>query len=64
MALPATEWGKDPAYREGKKVIEGLKVTNDVAESGVKVIQDFARSVTAQEGQLPAALAGGGETLK
>ena len=30
-------------------MIEGLKVTNDVTEKDVKLIQDFSTSVTAQE---------------
>ena len=52
LSLPVAAWREDPAYCEGKKVIQGLKVTNDVAERGVKLIQDFASSVTAQETQL------------
>ena len=30
VALSAAEWGEDPANREGKRVVEGLKVTNVV----------------------------------
>ena len=48
ISLPAAEWDEDPAYREGKRVIESLKVTNDVVERWVKLIQDIAISVTAQ----------------
>ena len=44
--------GEDPAYRKGKRLIEGLKGTNNIAERWVKLIQDFASSATAQEGQL------------
>ena len=51
LSLPAAEWGEEPAYREGKGVIEGIKVTNDVAERGMKLFQDFASSVPAQEKQ-------------
>ena len=52
LSPPAAEWGEDTAYREAKRVIEGLNVTNDVAERWVKLIQDLTSSVTAQEGQL------------
>ena len=52
LSPPAAEWGEDPDYREEKRVIEGLKVTNDVAERWAKLIQDIASSVTAEEGQL------------
>ena len=42
LSLLVAECGEVPAYREGKRVVEGLKVTNDVAERGLKLIQDLA----------------------
>ena len=37
LSLPVAVWGEDPSYREAKKVIQALSVTNDVAERGGEV---------------------------
>ena len=52
LSRPVESWSEDEQYCKDKEAIEGLKVTNDVAERGVKLIQDFANSVTTSEVQL------------
>ena len=48
LFLPVPAW-EDHSYCEGEMVIRALKVTNDVAERGLKLIQYFASSVTTKE---------------
>ena len=43
---PVTEWGKNENFCEMKSFIENLKVTNDCAERGVKLISDYADILT------------------
>ena len=52
LSPPVAARGEEPAYREGKRVIEGLKVTNDVVERGAKLIKDLLNSVTVGGGRL------------
>lgn len=44
-------WGDDPHYLRGKKIVNGLRVVNDTAERGVKLIQDFNTFLTKDEQQ-------------
>ena len=37
-------WKDSPSYQAGLKWVEGLCVTNDAAECGVALVQEFARS--------------------
>ena len=39
-------WSKDPGYQETNAFVTTVKVTNDVAERGVKLITDYAEIVT------------------
>ena len=52
LQRPATEWADDEEYCKFSDFVETLKVTNDVAERGIKFIQDFANSITKAESQL------------
>ncbi|XP_050528051.1 uncharacterized protein LOC126898147 [Daktulosphaira vitifoliae] len=45
------EWLNSSAYQKGKNAIEQLKVVNDSAERGVKLIEDFNNSITKDESQ-------------
>ena len=56
LSMPARTWSDDPQYRLMRDTVTGMKVTNDVAERGVKLIQDFADSVTKSEPQLQSLL--------
>ena len=49
---PSSSWKAYPSYCEGEKTVQAIKVTNDVAERGAKLIQDFASSVTTKKTQL------------
>ena len=37
------------AYQEAKKIVKGLKVTNDVAERGVAMITEYATLITSDK---------------
>lgn len=52
LSQPVESWSEDDQYCKDKETIDGLRVTNDVTERGVKLIQDFANSVTTSEAQL------------
>ena len=54
--MPARTWSDDPHYYLMRDTVTGMKVINDVAERGVKLIQDFADSVTKSEPQLQSLL--------
>ena len=41
LAKPATQWEDDEDYALGSEIISGLKVYNDSAERGVKLVADF-----------------------
>ena len=49
LTSPAEEWEED---EELKEFSGRLRVTNDVAERGIKLVQDFLASVTNDEQQL------------
>lgn len=44
-----TEWLYDDGYNHGKNILSHLKVANDNAERGVKLMEDFNRSFTHDE---------------
>ena len=48
LSLPVAAW-KDHSYCEREMAIRALKVTNDVAERGLKLIQYFASSLRTKE---------------
>lgn len=52
LSMPASAWDDDPQFCLWKDTVTNMQVTNDVAERGVKLVQDFANSVTKSEPQL------------
>ena len=42
-------WSEDPGYQETTTFVTTVKVTNDVAERGVKLITDYAGILTKDE---------------
>lgn len=56
LSTPARTWSDDPQYCLMRDTVTSLKVTNDVAERGIKLIEDFTGSVTKSEPQLQSLL--------
>ncbi|KAG7155567.1 hypothetical protein Hamer_G030873 [Homarus americanus] len=52
LMLPVEDWEKNEEFMKRKDFSRSLKVTNDVAERGIKLMQDFNGSVTKDEQQL------------
>lgn len=52
LTSPAERWEEDEEFAKLREFTRSLKVTNDVAERGVKLMQDFIGSVTKDEQQL------------
>lgn len=50
LTLDPTEWGENQEYKEAKALIDSIKVVNDVAERGVKLISDY-NDLTVDEDQ-------------
>ncbi|ESO05134.1 hypothetical protein HELRODRAFT_184215 [Helobdella robusta] len=44
-------WSNNEEYLKSKKIVDGLKVTNDTAERGVKLITDYKSCITKEEDQ-------------
>ncbi|ESO02978.1 hypothetical protein HELRODRAFT_173812 [Helobdella robusta] len=44
-------WSNNEEYLKSKKIVDGLKVTNDTAERGVKLITDYNSCITKDEKQ-------------
>lgn len=44
-------WCKNENYLKAQKIVKGLRIVNDTAERGVKLIQDFNSSLTKDEEQ-------------
>ena len=44
-------WVEDESFQLGLKRLQGMKPTNDIAERGVKLIEDFNSSITKNEEQ-------------
>ncbi|ESO06373.1 hypothetical protein HELRODRAFT_160540 [Helobdella robusta] len=44
-------WSNNEEYLMSKKIVDGLKVTNDTAERGVKLITDYNSCITKEEDQ-------------
>ena len=58
LAKPATQWEDDEDYALGSEIITGLKVCNDSAERGVKLLADFSHLGRAEK-KTPKLHAGG-----
>ena len=52
LYLPAADWAQNEDFIKFRDFVKGLKVTNDVAEQGFKLIEDFTDSIIKDEGQL------------
>jgi len=52
LTIDPSEWNDDETYNQSLSVVKGLAVTNDRAERGVALIQDFCRKLTYDEEQL------------
>lgn len=50
MEKDVEEWSNDVEYERGKK-IANIKVTNDTAERGVKLVEDYNAKLSAKEEQ-------------
>ena len=46
LELPPSQWDQDPDYREMEKFARSVKLTNDIAERGVKLISDYSDKLT------------------
>jgi len=49
---PNGSWNDQPGYLMARKLVQGIQVTNDTAERGVVLIQEYNRLVTHDEDQL------------
>lgn len=47
---PST-WNNIEEYRKGKEIVENLKIVNDCAERGIKLVQDYHGKITKDENQ-------------
>jgi len=45
-------WNDQPGYLMDRKLVQGIQVTNDTAERGMALIQEYNRLVTHDEDQL------------
>jgi hypothetical protein len=50
-ALATKQWATDAAYNEAAMFVHNCKVVNDMAERAVKLITDFAGTITKEEQQ-------------
>lgn len=44
-------WNENDQYKKGKKLVNNLHVVNDIAERGVKLIEDYNKLMTKNEDQ-------------
>ena len=51
LTIPPSDWADDADFQKAAKIVHSRKVVNDVAERGVKLIQDFNSSLTKNEDQ-------------
>lgn len=49
--MPPRTWPENESYKEGLKIVNSLKVTNDAEEQGIKLIQDFNNILSKDEEQ-------------
>ena len=46
LKLPVSQWQTDPAFLQMQRFVNCMLVTNDTAERGIKLVSDFAKSLT------------------
>ena len=44
--LPIDEWKNNESYKEMEIFVKNILITNDAAERGIKMISDYANSLT------------------
>ena len=49
LGQPVQQWQLDPDYNEAEMFVRNVKVFNDVSERAVKLVQDFATTITNDE---------------
>ena len=49
LAMDPDKWEEDESYKVAKDFVRTVKVTNDVAERGVKMAADYANILTKDE---------------
>ena len=49
LSQPVSSWDKNDNFNELATAIRNLKVVNDCAERGVKLIEDYAKCITKNE---------------
>jgi hypothetical protein len=42
-------WNENDQYIKGKELVNNLNVVNDIAERGVKLIEDYSKLITKSE---------------
>ena len=52
LDLDPENWPSSEDYLKGLEVVQNIKVTNDHAERGVALVQEFNRHITHDEDQL------------
>jgi hypothetical protein len=58
LEKPVEDWSTDPDYQTAECFVRSIKVVNDAAERGVKLIADFATIITTDPEQRQALLQG------
>jgi len=48
---PPSEWDKCELYRKGEEYIKKVKVVNDSAERGIRLLEEYNRVITKDESQ-------------
>lgn len=51
LQLDPMHWKDQDSYKKGKKIINSLRVVNDTAERGVKLMEEFNSKFTNDESQ-------------
>ena len=56
LTLHVSEWEKSESYNSMKDFVHHLKVTNEAAERGIKMISEYANCLTKSESERQAIL--------
>ncbi|XP_050539977.1 uncharacterized protein LOC126904787 [Daktulosphaira vitifoliae] len=51
LKLDSSNWEGDKYYQEAKKIVKSIRVVNDTAERGVKLMEEFNDKLTKNEAQ-------------
>ena len=50
LAMDPEEWEQEESFRLARDFVQSVKVTNDIAERGVKLARDYATLLTKDDG--------------